>query len=202
MKLVIGDKGLSSWSLRPWIVLKQFGIPFEEINIRLDQPETKKEIAKYSPSGKVPVLIDGDLTVWDSLAICEYLHEKLPDRRILPEDEKERAWARCLCAEMHSGFLNFRTQHPFQIARSPLSGSPLSPEVEIEVRRIKALLKDALDYSGGPYLFGDFSMADAFYTPVILGRFIPYGISTEGVLTDYVRKILAMPSLMSWVEGA
>jgi glutathione S-transferase len=202
MKLVIGDKGRSSWSLRPWILMKQCGIPFEEIILRLGRPETRSEILRYSPSGRVPVLLDGDLKIWDSLAIAEYLNEKFPERGLLPEEEKERAWARSLCAEMHSGFLDLRREMPFQISRSPDGMSPVGDEVQKDILRVQLLLKEALEYSGGPFMFGEFSMADAFYIPVVLGRFVPYGVPMVGTLADYSRQILNLPSLKAWIEGA
>lgn len=202
LKLVIGDKGKSSWSLRPWLLMKQMGIPFEEIQIFLGKPESKGHISNYSPSGRVPVMMDGDLKIWDSLAILEYLNEKFPGRGILPEDERERAWARSICSEMHSGFTDLRHHFPFQIGRSPIGSNPIPPGVENDLKRIKNIWSDCLDYSGGPFLFGEFGMADAMFAPVVLGRIVPYGIPVDGKASEYCKQILSLASLKSWIQDS
>jgi glutathione S-transferase len=200
LKLVIGSKNVSSWSLRPWILMRQLGIPFEEILISLDRPGTREELAKHSPSGKVPVLIDGDVKIWESMAILEYLNEKFPGRGILPDDDRERVWARCICAEMHSGFSELRKHFPFQIGRSPNAPALIPPAVKKDLDRITNIWKECLEYSGGPFLFGEYSMADAMYTPVVLGRIVPYGIPVDGKAAEYCKHILSMPALKNWIQ--
>lgn len=197
MQLVIGDKALSSWSLRPWIALKQAGIPFEEIPLRLDRPESRAQIARHSPSGKVPVLIDGDLRVWESLAILEYLHDRFPDRGLLPAEPRLRAKVRAVSSEMHAGFATLRKELPFRV-------TPASHDlglVAADIARVKAIWAEALAGSGGPFLFGSFTMADAMYAPVVLGRFASYGVPVEGSVAEYCRTILSLPGIREWREA-
>lgn len=198
MKLVIGNKRLSSWSLRPWLVMKHFGIPFEEILIPLDQPDTSAKILTYSPTAKVPVLIDGDLHVWDSLAIAEYLHEKFPEKKLWPEEPAKRAWARSISAEMHSGFSDLRQHlsHDLQKNFKEFNWSPARADIE----RVKAIWTECLKKSGGPYLFGTFSIADAMYAPVA-NRFMSYAVPLEGVVKTYVDTIRSNPSHKLWIEA-
>jgi len=200
MKLIIGDKLVSSWSLRPWLLMKYFDIPFEEVVVSLGQADTKVQIQRYSPSGRVPALIDGELRVWDSLSILEYLNDKFPDRAILPEDENERAWCRSICAEMHSGFLELRAKLSFRL-------DPVGPGFDVgsaqqDIDRIQEIWTECLEYSGGPFLFGNFSMADAMYAPVAVGRFVPYGVKREGVVAQYCRHMLSIPALKNWIADA
>ena len=159
MTLVIGDKTLSSWSMRPWLLMKYFRVPFEEVLIRLDRPETHASILKYSPSGKVPALIDGDLVVWESLAIMEYLHDKFPEKKMYPLDLKTRAYARSLAHEMHAGFLKMR-QHMSFSATKTFKNFDCSPAID-DINRVKNLWSESLKQSGGPFLMGEFTMGDA-----------------------------------------
>ncbi len=164
MKLVIGNKRLSSWSLRPWLVMKHFGISFEEILIPLDQPDTTANILKYSPTARVPVLIDGDLHIWDSFAIAEYLHEKYPEKNLWPSNSSQRAMARSVSAEMHSGFSDLR-QHLSHDLQKNFKEYDWS-KADADIKRVKEIWTGCLKESGGPYLFGSFTIADAMYAPV------------------------------------
>lgn len=198
MKLVIGNKRLSSWSLRPWLVMKHFEIPFEEILIPLDQPDTTANILKYSPTAKVPALIDGDLHIWDSLAIVEYLHEKYLTKNLWPRDQKARAYARSISAEMHSGFSDLRQHlsHDVQKNFKEFDWTPARSDIE----RVKEIWKKSLGFSKGPYLFGEFSIADAMYAPVA-NRFVSYAVPMEGVVKSYVETIRANPAHKRWIEA-
>ncbi len=206
-RLVIGNKNWSSWSLRPWLAMRRAGLAFDEINVRLRLPESKAEILKHSPSGMVPTLIDGDLAIWDSLAIIEYLAERHPEAELWPRDANARAVARSASAEMHSGFAPLRQHCSMEVlARSPQATLP--PEVEANVERIVALWRECRQKfgKGGPFLFGKFSAADAMYAPVA-ARFRtyvpdlgPYG--DDGTAQTYVETIFAMPEMTAWIEGA
>ncbi len=202
LTLVIGNKNYSSWSLRPWLALKQAKIAFEEVRIPLYTPTSAQEIARYSPSGKVPVLIDDDFTVWDSLAICEYLAERYPDRGLWPEDGRARAVARAVSAEMHSGFTNLRTHMTMNIRRD-LRGRGRAPGVQEDIDRICALWRDCRRRFGanGPGLFGHFTVADAMYAPVTL-RFMTYGVELDEVCAEYLREIQRLPAMQEWVAAA
>lgn len=206
-RLVIGDKNWSSWSLRPWLAMRRLNLPFEEINVRLRQADSKAEILKFSPSGMVPLLLDGDLVIWDSLAILESLAEQHPDKPMWPADRQARALARCVSAEMHSGFIPLRRSCPMEIlAKNPLQ--PVLEEVESDIRRIIVLWRGCRSKfgAGGPFLFGEFSAADAMYAPVAsrFRTYIPdlgrYG--DDGTAADYVATIFAMPEVAAWVDGA
>lgn len=206
-RLVIGNKNWSSWSLRPWLAMRRARIAFDEINIRLRRPESKAEILKHSPSGMVPTLIDGPLAVWDSLAILEYLAEQHPEAQLWPREAEARAMARCVSAEMHSGFSALRQNCSMELlARNPLPSLP--PEVEADVRRIIALWKECRTRfgAGGPFLFSGFSAADAMYAPVC-SRFRTYvpsllAYGDDGTAAAYVETIFAMPEMAQWAEGA
>jgi glutathione S-transferase len=201
LKIVVGNKKYSSWSLRPWLVLKHAGEPFEEIVVPLDMPDTAANIRKYSPSGRVPALIDGDITVWDSLAIAEYLHEKFPAKRLWPKDVAQRARARSLAAEMHSGFTNLRNDCSMKIVQQ-YPYKPLRPETQAEVDRIVAIWEESLKRSGGPFLFGkELCIADAFYAPVV-SRVRTYSIPVSGAAKAYCETIWAWPALQAWVADA
>jgi glutathione S-transferase len=201
LKIVIGNKKYSSWSLRPWLVLQQAGVPFEEQVVALDLPDTDANIRRFSPSGRVPALIDGNLTVWDSLAICEYLNEKFPGKRLWPENGAQRAQARSICAEMHSGFANLRNDCSMKIVQQ-YPYKPLRPETQKDVDRIVALWEECLRRNGGPYLFGkDPCIADAFYAPVV-SRFRTYSIPLPAAAKAYCDTVWAWPPLQAWVEGA
>lgn len=200
LKLVIGNKNYSSWSMRPWLLMTQAGIPFEEIQIWLSEPDTVANIARYSPSGTVPVLIDGDLSVWDSLAICETLAEKFPDKQLWPRDPVQRARARAVSAEMHSSFGALRTNMPMNI-RNRYPGKGMTPEVAADVARLETLWVACLEVSGGPFLFGGFCIADAMYAPVVF-RLQTYAVATDGKAADYVRHMLASPALCKLAQLA
>ena len=202
MTLVIGTKRFSSWSLRPWLAAKMAGAEFDEVLIALRQPETKAEILKHSPSGKVPCLIHGGVAVWDSLAICEYLAELHPT--LWPEGREARAVARSVSAEMHSGFPNLRNVCSMDIgALTPLAEVP--PEVQAEVDRIQALWTDCRARfgakAGGPFLFGRFSIADAMYAPVV-SRFTTFAIKMDPVSQAYCDAIWSLPALQDWKQAA
>lgn len=198
MKLVIGNKRLSSWSLRPWLVMKHFQIPFEEVLIPLDLPDTTRNILKYSPTAKVPVLIDGDLHVWDSLAIAEYLNEKYPEKRMWPSSTADRARARSISAEMHSGFSDLRQHLSHDIQKNFKEFDYSAAKADIQ--RIKDIWTECLKKSGGPYLFGDFSIADAMYAPVA-NRFVSYAVPMEGLVQDYVGVLRANSAHDLWIEA-
>ncbi len=204
LQLVIGNKNFSSWSLRPWLLLKQAGLPFREIPVRLRQADTKAQILAHSPSGKVPALIDGDLTVWDSLAICEYLAEKasLNHVDLWPADPKARAEARSVSAEMHSGFAALRQQMSMEVAASR-PGEGQTPEVLADIARIAALWTSSRERfaAAGPFLFGDFSVADAMYAPVAF-RFHTYGVELPPLAAAYRDTLLALPAMQEWAAGA
>jgi glutathione S-transferase len=199
---VLGNKNYSSWSLRAWLLLKEIGVPFEEKVIPLDQPQTAEEIAKYSPSGRVPALLDGDLVVWDSLAVCEYLNEKFPEKRLWPADARTRATARSVSAEMHSGFQALREHLPMKF-RESLRLAGLAPEVKRDVDRILQIWSDCRRKFGaaGPFLFGQFSIADAMYAPVV-SRFKTYGVALEGSPADYAETIWNLPAMQEWFAAA
>lgn len=200
MKLIIGNKNYSSWSLRPWLAARAAGLAFEEIRIPLFVPGSRERILAHSPSGKVPCLNDHGLTVWDSLAICEYLAEQAP--QLWPADRAARAVARAVSAEMHSGFTNLR-QHMSMNIRKDYAGHGRTPEVDADVARIAAIWNDcrARFGQGGPYLFGAFSIADAMYAPVCF-RFKTYGVRPDGAAGDYLAAMLADPHMRAWEADA
>lgn len=194
MILVIGNKNYSSWSLRPWVAMKVLGIPFEEKRIPLDQAATKQDMLRYNPAGKVPCLVDGGTTVWDSLAILEYLAEKHP--ALWPADPPARARARSVSAEMHSGFTAVRTHMPMNV-RNRYSGKGRTPEVLAEVERIDSIWNEAR----GPFLFGAFSAADAMYAPVVF-RFRTYEPPLSAASRAYRDAMLALPAMREWSGAA
>lgn len=200
--LVIGTRSWSSWSLRPWLALKQAGLPFEEVLIRLRRPESREEILLHSPSGKVPVLKDGGLVIWDSLAICEYVAELACAVPLWPENRGARAVARSVCAEMHSGFPALRQHLSMDVTqRLPLPALP--PEAEADVARVQALWNDCRGRfgAGGPFLFGRWSIADAMYAPVVT-RFHTFGVPLDPVSAAYVDAALALPAMQEWIAAA
>jgi glutathione S-transferase len=202
LTLVIGDKQLSSWSLRPWILLRHLGLPFEELSLPLDTPRFRAEIGRFSPTGRVPVLLDGGLRVWDSLAICEYLSEQAQGAG-WPADALERALARSISAEMHSGFAALRGQWSMRATDSGLE-VPLDAAAHADVARIDAIWTDcrARGAGGGPWLFGArYGIADAMYAPVVL-RFNTYGATLSPAAQDYLEHALADPHLLDWIRGA
>jgi glutathione S-transferase len=199
--LVIGNKNYSSWSLRPWLVLRHFGVAFDEVRLPLDTPEFTRGIARWSPSGRVPVLHRGELVVWDSLAIAEYVNETCLDGRGWPADAEQRAVARAVSAEMHSGFQTLRNQLPLN-CRKRAQGFVPSAEAKRDIDRITALWRECRAHAGeGPFLFGAFSIADAMYAPVVL-RFRTYGIALGDVERRYADAILAMSAIREWLAAA
>ena len=209
MKLYIGNKNYSSWSMRPWVLLTQAGISFEEVMLRFDAftPDSnfKAALRDLSPTGKVPVLVDGDLVVWDTLAIAEYLAEQFPEKALWPRDKAARARARSLCAEMHSGFTGLRTHCPMNIEASlPAVGALVwrdQPAVRADLARLIAMWRQCLVEHGGPMLFGDFSVADAFYAPVCM-RLRSYALPLPVDVAAYVERVCALPGVQAWVDGA
>ncbi|WP_322104862.1 glutathione S-transferase family protein [Paraburkholderia sp. J41] len=201
MKLVIADKNYSSWSLRPWLLLKHFGIAFEEVLIELDEPATKASILAFSASGKVPCLIDDEgLAVWDSLAIVETLAERFPQHAFWPRDAKARARARSVSAEMHAGFGALRNDMPMNI-RKVKPGAGATPAALADVARIDAIWCACLAESGGPFLFGEFGIADAMYAPVAM-RFASYQPALSAPAAAYCERLRALPALAEWIEAA
>lgn len=205
MEIVIGTRKWSSWSMRPWLALKRTGAPFTETVIPLREVETSTAaIQKHSPSGLVPVLKDGDLTVWDSLAICEYLAERFPQAKLWPADPADRALARAAAAEMHSGFASLRGECPMDLTL--LSSVEISEATQANVRRLVDLWSGLLTRSGGPFLLGDWSIADAFFTPVAT-RFRSYGVKPSdygdtGEAGRYVERLLETPEFLAWETAA
>ncbi|TCS16025.1 glutathione S-transferase family protein [Caulobacter sp. BK020] len=202
MEIVVGTKKWSSWSLRPWLALKRTGQPFKETVIELRQAgASDAEIAKHSPSHLVPVLKDGDLAIWDSLAICEYLAETFPAAGLWPRDAALRALGRSVAAEMHSGFSSLRGECPMALEVAPAAVA-ISEATQKDVRRIVERWNQLLKRSGGPFLLGDWSIADAFYTPVAT-RFRTYGIHLSdygdtGAAGAYCERLLETPEFLAW----
>ena len=200
--LVLGNKAYSSWSLRPWLALKRTGVPFEEVVIPLRQPDTRAAILAHSPAGKVPVLRHGERTIWDSLAIIEYLADAHPAARLWPQDPHARAVARAISAEMHAGFLPLRKALPMDLkARHP--GLAFDAEVEADIARIQAIWRDARARFGadGPFLFGAFTAADAMYAPVVT-RFDTYAVALDPVCRAYADAVLTLPEMREWTAAA
>ncbi|MFP2932665.1 glutathione S-transferase family protein [Pyxidicoccus sp. 3LG] len=202
LTLVLGTKNYSSWSLRPYLALAHTGQPFQEVVIQLGDPDTTEKILQHSPSGKVPLLKHGELSIWDSLAICEYLAETFPEARLWPQDKAARAVARSVVAEMHSSFTALR-QHMSMNIRARKSGQGRAPGVAEDIARIQDIWKEcrARFGQGGPFLFGAFSIADAFYAPVVT-RFVTYGVELDPVCAAYRDAVLALPSFLKWAEAA
>ncbi|HEX4179332.1 MAG TPA: glutathione S-transferase family protein [Caulobacteraceae bacterium] len=206
MELIIGTRKWSSWSLRPWLALKRIGAPFSETVITLREIGVTEEIARHSPSGRVPVLRDGDLTVWDSLAICEYLADRFPDAKLWPKDPERRAIGRAATAEMHSGFPSLRGECPMDLGLHTVID--LAEATRDDIRRVVGLWADLRGRFGadGPFLLGDWSIADAFYTPVAT-RFRSYGIKPSdfgdtGAAGGYIEALLRTPEFLEWEELA
>jgi glutathione S-transferase len=209
MQLYIGNKNYSSWSMRPWVLMRQAGIPFEEHMVRFDSfaPDSsfKRALAGVSPTGRVPLLMDDGFAVWDSLAIVEYLAERFPDRALWPAETGDRARARSVCAEMHAGFAALRAACPMNIEASLPEVGALAwrdkPAVRADVARIDALWQQQLQASGGPMLFGSFSAADAFFAPVCM-RLRTYGLPVSEPSAAYVRSVADQPGVAAWVADA
>lgn len=210
MQLYIGNKNYSSWSMRPWVLLRQFGIPFDEVMVRFDSFDAgsvfKTTLARVTPTGTVPVLVDdGGLAVWDTLAIAEYLAERHPERALWPRDARQRARARSVCAEMHAGFRALRSACPMNIEASlPEVGAQVlaeQPAVQADLDRLVALWSEALADSGGPFLFGTFTIADAYFAPVV-SRLRTYALPVPPVVADWMAQVWAAPGVAAWVAEA
>jgi len=200
--LIIGNKNYSSWSLRPWIALRAAGIPFTEQKLGFFTEEFSRRVGAVSPAGLVPVLLDGEFAIWDTLAICEYLAERHPEARLWPQDTRARARARSLAAQMHSGFGAMRQALPMNV-EAHLPGIDFPAAAQQDIARLQAIWRDtrAAFGQGGPFLFGEFSIADAFFAPVV-SRFTTYGIAASGPVRDYMDAVLALPAMQEWTRDA
>jgi glutathione S-transferase len=209
LKLFIGNKNYSSWSMRPWVLLKQAGIDFEEVMVRFDsfhsQSQFKTTMTKLGPTGKVPLLLDGELAIWDTLAIAEYVAEEFPNVQLWPAQKAARARARSICAEMHSGFTGLRSQCPMNIeARLPETGALIwrdKPAVRADVARLHTMWEELLAQHGGPMLFGQFTIADAYFAPVCT-RLVTYDLPMSATVRAYVERVLALPGVKAWCDAA
>jgi glutathione S-transferase len=209
MQLYIGNKNYSSWSMRPWVLLKQAGIAFDEVMTRFDSFEAdssfKREITRLSGAGRVPLLVDDGLVVWDTLAIAEYVAERFPDRKLWPVDRAARARARSVCAEMHSGFGAMRNHFGMNIeAALPEVGARVLKEqadVRADVERIVSIWSELLAQYKGPMLFGEFSIVDAYFAPVVM-RFRTYGVPLPAPLSAYGERVAALPGVAAWIVDA
>ena len=208
-KLYVGNKNYSSWSMRPWVAMTQAGIAFEEVYVRFDSfsadSQFKQRMAGINPVGKVPVLQDGELCVWDTLAISEYLAESFPEKNLWPTDKAARARARSICAEMHSGFSALRSQCPMNIEASlPERGALIWRDhagVRADVQRIVDMWTQLLQNHGGPMLFGAFTLADAYYAPVVM-RLQTYALPVPAPIRQYMDRVQALPGVRAWVQAA
>jgi glutathione S-transferase len=209
MQLYIGNKNYSSWSMRPWVLMKQAGIPFDEVMVRFDAfspgSKFKAEVLRLNPAGRVPVLVDDGLAVWDTLAIAEYLAERFPDKQLWPAEVRARARARSVCAEMHSGFGALRNAFGMNIEASlPEVGARVLKEnadVRDNVARILAMWTELLSQHGGPMLFGAFSIADAYFAPVVM-RLRTYGVPVPTQVAAYMERVVALPGVAAWITDA
>jgi glutathione S-transferase len=202
LSLIIGNKNYSSWSMRPWIAMKATGIPFTEEVISLHAPDFKERVSKVSGTGKVPVLSDGDIHVWESLAILDYLAERFPDAGLWPVDPKARAYARAIAAEMHAGFVPLRRHLPMNMWRPPMPRE-LPDDVRVNVRRIEHVWTDCRTRfaQGGPFLFGRFGAADAMFAPVV-SRFQTYVVQVGAVAQEYMKAVMDLPAWGEWRAAA
>ncbi|HEU0032982.1 MAG TPA: glutathione S-transferase family protein [Kofleriaceae bacterium] len=200
LTLFVGSKRYSSWSLRPYLALAHTGAAFETRTILLDRPTTAGEIAKVNPAGRVPVLHHDDLVVWDSLAICEYVHELFPAAQLWPSERSRRARARAISAEMHAGFAALRLHMSMDLGANR-RGEGRAPEALADAARIQTIWREELEASGGPFLFGSFTIADAMYAPVTT-RFVTYALELPPVLQRYVDAIAALPAMQAWHRDA
>jgi glutathione S-transferase len=211
LKLYIANKNYSSWSMRPWVLLKQAGIAFEEVMVRFgtdtfaDDSAFKQGVLAVNPSGRVPVLVDDGFAVWDTLAIAEYVAEKFPEKQLWPQDVQARARARSVCAEMHSGFGALRSACPMNI-EAPLSQTGAiiwrdQPAVRKDVQRIVAMWTELLEQHKGPMLFGGFSIADAYFAPVCM-RLKTYALPVPAAIMDYIGRVCALPGVKAWIDDA
>jgi glutathione S-transferase len=209
LKLFIGNKNYSSWSMRPWVMLRQAGIPFEEVMVRFDSFDAdskfKSTLQGATPTGKVPLLLDGNLAVWDTLAIAEYAAEQFPDKHLWPTDKAARARARSVCAEMHSGFTGLRSNCPMNIEAQLADTGALiwrdKPAVRADVQRLVEMWSDLLATHGGPLLFGGFTIADAYFAPVCM-RLKTYALPVPAGIAAYVDRVCALPGVQAWITQA
>ena len=209
LKLYIGNKNYSSWSLRPWLLMRESGIGFEEVMVRFDSfsadSDFKQKMSAVSPTGKVPALVDGDLAIWDTLAITEYLAEQYPDKHLWPADPRARAIARSACAEMHSGFTALRTACPMNIEADLAQQGALmwrdQPALRADVARLEELWLGLLEKHGGPMLMGTFGAVDAFYAPVCI-RLARYGLPVAPATAAYVERVQQLPAMQQWIAAA
>jgi glutathione S-transferase len=209
MQLFIGNKNYSSWSMRPWVLMRQYEIPFEEVMVRFDAfgpgSKFKQRIEQLTPTGRVPVLVDDGLVVWDTLAIAEYLAERFSQHPLWPRDARQRARARSLCAEMHAGFSALRSHCPQNLEASlPEIGRRVMQEqaaVRSDLQRLQAMWSEALRTSGGPFLFGPFGIADAYFAPVA-GRMRTYALPVDATAQAYVERLFASAGMAAWVRDA
>ncbi len=209
MQLYIGNKNYSSWSMRPWVALRQFGIPFDEVLVRFDSFDAdsrfKQTMARVTPTGTVPVLVDEGFSVWDTLAIAEYLAEKFPQHPLWPRDPQARARARSLCAEMHAGFRALRNACAMNIEASlPEVGAKVlaeQPAVQADLDRLAAAWQDALAQSGGPFLFGELGLVDAYFAPVV-SRIRTYGLPLPPAAAAWAERLWASAGVQAWVADA
>ena len=209
LSLYIGNKNYSSWSMRPWVLLRQCGIAFDEVVVRFDSfsadSKFKERLGSISPAGRVPVLVDDGLVVWDTLAIAEYVAEKFPDKNLWPQDTKARARARSICAEMHSGFGALRSACGMNIEADLSAMGQLiwrdKPAVRADVARIVDMWGELLKAHGGPLLFGEFSIADAYFAPVCM-RLKTFALPVPAEITAYVQRVCALPGVKAWIDGA
>jgi len=201
LTLVIANKTYSSWSLRPWLLMKQLGIAFDEVLIPLDLPDTKARNRQYSPAGKVPILVHGDVTVWESLAIMEYLADAI-DAPVWPQDRKARAMARSVAAEMHSGFSHLRSVCPMNLGKK-YAARDRGPGVVADVARFSEIVRHARESFGdnGSFLFGGFSAADAMFAPLVT-RLDTYSIPLDAATQAYADTVLSLPAFKEWRNAA
>jgi glutathione S-transferase len=202
MRLILGNKNYSSWSMRPWMAMKVTGVPFEEEVISLNAPDFKPRLLQVSGTGKVPTLIDGEVHVWETLAIIEYLAEKFPAASLWPVNTQARAHARAIANEMHAGFLPLRRHLPMNVWR-PVRARELPPEVAANVERIDAMWTDcrARFGNGGPFLFGTFTAADAMYAPIV-SRFHTYAVAVGPASHAYMDAVMSLPAWREWDAAA
>lgn len=202
LTLIIANRNYSSWSMRAWLALEATGAEFDEVVVPLGQPDTREQILRWSPSGRLPALRDGDAVIWDSLAICEHLVERFPEAGLWPEDRKARAAARSVTAEMHSSFMALRSHMPMNL-RASRAGAGRGPGVDDDIRRVLEIWAGCrADFgANGELLFGSFTVADAFYAPVV-SRFLTYGVAPEGAAGAYMTSLWNLPSVRSWADAA
>lgn len=203
LKLVIGNKNYSSWSLRPWLALKVKGFAFDEEVVPLYEEDYKARLLAVSPAGKVPVLLDAGTVVWDSLAILEYLADRQPSLRLWPAEPEARTRARCISAEMHSGFTALRSRMPMNCRKDLAGKVPVDGALAEDVARVLAIWRETRQEfgAGGAFLFGGFTAADAMYAPVVT-RFKTYGVSVDAAAADYMQAVLDLPAMREWYEAA